>query len=77
MSNLLKYLAERDEAVKSPLEEFTVWANSKGCNFSSLLVAEMTMHKLRTAINDIPMEMKLASDKWLRDRGYESWMDHK
>lgn len=78
MSELEEYIKERDEVVKNnSLNEFIKWASSKGCNFTNALSAEISLHKLRTAIDSAPLEMKLASDKWLRDRGYVSWMDPK
>lgn len=38
-------------------------------------VLEISLHKARTAAKDLPDDARLASKKWLEERGYEHWMD--
>lgn len=71
------YVKERDAIVGNPsisIPEFMAWSKKQGCNFSNEISAEIALHKLRTASANLPMEMRLASDKWLKERDYESWM---
>lgn len=39
------------------------------------MVAEIEMHKCRTAVITLPREAREASRKWLLDRGYMPWGD--
>jgi hypothetical protein len=43
--------------------------------FPSRDVAEVSMHKARTATRSLPMSYRLASRKWLSERGYTSLDD--
>ena len=69
------YNKERDDILRTAsLEQFMSWAESKGHAFSAVQAAEIAFHKMRTACAKLPLELRLASDKWLRDRKYESWL---
>jgi hypothetical protein len=42
---------------------------------SSLAVAEIMVHKCRTAVLDLPPEVRKASWQWLMERGYSTFDD--
>ncbi len=74
MQTIEEYNKERDVVISTDsIPAFMAWAKSKGFAFSNILSAEIALHKMRTACVNLPLEMRLASDKWLRNRGYESW----
>lgn len=43
--------------------------------FPNRLVAEISLHKARTAAKTLPVSFRSESKKWLTDRGYASWDD--
>lgn len=49
--------------------------HNPGHVFSCREVAEMTLHKSRTAVRSLPMEARRLSKRWLLDRGFTSMDD--
>ena len=43
--------------------------------FGSREIAEIVLHKSRTAAKSLPIEPRLASKRWLSERGYSSLDD--
>jgi hypothetical protein len=74
-----KFTKERDEALASGDVDrvLAFWRkyNPHMREPSSRLVAEMAMHKARTAATTLPMEVRQASKQWLQERGYKAWDD--
>lgn len=66
--------ANRDQAISGSLENYIKYAKEQGVYFSSTEVAEIAYHKSRTAITSLSPEVRAASDKWLKDHNYESWL---
>ena len=67
------YNRERDKAVMGSLDEFIAFADKHQKFFSNRLSAEIAQHKMRTAIESLPEEVRTASMEWLTKRGYTSW----
>lgn len=67
------YCAKRDAAVSSTLDDFIKFSAEQGQAFSSRQIAEIAQHKMRTAIEALPDDMRSASKQWLEAHGYESW----
>lgn len=42
---------------------------------SSIKVAEVTLHKTRTGVVTLPLEVRRVSWLWLKQRGYSTWDD--
>jgi len=74
MSDLAKFLQDRNKAVVGSLDEFIAWAKTQGTEFSSREVAEISYHKCRTAILALGKDVRHSSHEWLICRGYESWL---
>lgn len=70
--DLSAYVAERDAAFNAGFAEFIVFAAMHGQAFSAPEVAEIAFHKCRTASIGVRSELRGESDRWLRERGYES-----
>jgi hypothetical protein len=74
-ADIEEYNRERDKVLLTAnAPEFVRWAESKGVIFSSPAVAEIAYHKMRSACAHLPLDIRMASDKWLRDHNYESWL---
>jgi hypothetical protein len=72
------FVTERDEALLSGDIDRVIAFHAKhnpDRDFSSREVAEISMHKARTAAKSLPIEPRLASKKWLTERGYTSLDD--
>jgi hypothetical protein len=70
------YNKRRDEVLaQDNLPAFIVFAAAHGTRFSNQHVAEIAMHKARTAIPTLPAELRTRSKKWLLAQGYEAWGD--
>lgn len=75
LDDLAAFVRERDEALLSGDVErvrnfHTKW--NPGIRPMPREVAEVAMHKARTAAMSLPVEAREASEKWLADRGFES-----
>lgn len=73
------FVKERNEVLLSGdidrLLAFHAKHNPGSMTFSSREVAEVAMHKARTACVGLPIEARLASNRWLRERGYSTFDD--
>lgn len=73
------FVKERDEMLLAcdvdRMLAFHAKHNPDGPGFSSREVAEAALHKARTGARTLPMEARLASKRWLRDRGMSSMDD--
>jgi len=72
---IAEYTKERDAMVMASLEEFMAWSARRGYKFANQNSAQIAQHRMRSSIKSLPLDVQLASDKWLRDHGYESWID--
>jgi hypothetical protein len=69
------YNRERNEVLMTAtLPQFMAWAKSKGCAIADPETAEIVFHKMRSACAHLPLDIRMASDKWLRDHDYISWL---
>lgn len=55
--------------------EFDAKHNPGVRSFASHEVAEIALHKARTAAKSLPIELRLESKRWLSDRSYSSFDD--
>lgn len=72
------FVKERNEVLLAGDVDRLIAFHSKhnpGAVFSSREVAEIAMHKARTACTGLPMEARLESKRWLRERSYGSFDD--
>lgn len=73
------FVAERNEMLLSGdvdrLMAFHAKHNPGLPPMTNRIVAEITLHKSRTAAKGLPMEARLQSKRWLTERGYKSWDD--
>ena len=70
------YNAARDAVLLTrDVAKFTAWAAEQGQQFSHPIVAEIALHKMRTAAVSLPIAERRASKTWLTTRGYESFDD--
>jgi hypothetical protein len=79
LKRIIKYNKERNELLMSgDIVRLTVFYrkhNPGAPEFSSPEVAEIMLHKARTAIRSLPMKYRVESKKWLDERGYRSMDD--
>lgn len=73
MTAFAEAIAARDKACAGSLEEFRAYARAQG-QVMHPEAEEIAYHKCRTAIRTLPENIRLASDRWLRSRNYESWL---
>jgi hypothetical protein len=73
IQSINEYCARRDAALLGDLDCFIAFAESQGNAFSTRLSAEITQHKMRTAVVTLPIELRRASWRWLTERGYQAW----
>lgn len=72
------FVKERDEMLMAGDIDRTIAFHAKhnpGHAFSCREVAEISMHKARTAAKTLPMNYRLDSKKWLDEHGYTSLDD--
>lgn len=72
-AEIKEFVAERDKAASGSLEQFGVYAARRGM-VMTLEMLEIAYHKLRSASMNLDVELRLGSDKWLKDRNYTSWL---
>lgn len=79
MTEIAAFIKERDEILMScdvdRVIAFHAKYNPGSQAFSSREVAEIALHKARTACLSLPMEARLASKRWLQDQNYSSLDD--
>jgi hypothetical protein len=73
------FVKERDQMLLAcdvdRMMAFHAKHNPDSPGFSSREVAETALHKARTGVLTLPMEERLKSKRWLRERGYSSMDD--
>lgn len=73
------FVKERDDMLMSGDVDRVIAFHAKHnpgvAPFSSREVAEVSMHKARTAAKSLPMSFRSESKKWLSERGYTSHDD--
>ena len=71
------YNAERDAVLASDdLGRFIAFSEKNLQQpFSSREVAEIAMHKMRTAVPAVPRMLRVTSYRWLTERGMKTWDD--
>ncbi|MCA1452817.1 hypothetical protein I6F35_06230 [Bradyrhizobium sp. BRP22] len=69
------YNAERNAAVIAGVDALIAFMAKRGMQPSSREVAEIILHRVRTAIKSLPIEMRRASRQWLIQRRYRPWDD--
>jgi hypothetical protein len=76
-AEIAAYCAERNAMLLKGDVDALIAFNEKHGNppFSSRELAEVTLHKMCTAVETLPFEVRNASRKWLRERGYRSLDD--
>lgn len=77
-SEIAAFVKERNEVLLTGDVDRVLAFHAKhnlNVRFSSRKVAEIAMHKARTACVGLPMEARLESRRWLRDRNYGSLDD--
>lgn len=75
-SGIAAYNARRDAVLsQDSLPAFMAWAATNNVKFSCEHVAEIAMHKIRTALPAIGYHLRQKSFKWLYMHGYEHWDD--
>jgi len=67
---LSNYLEERDAAVLAGGAAFHAFCLKYDKVASRPEVEEIALHKMRTGIASMPEDVKQASRRWLKDRGY-------
>lgn len=71
------YVAERNAILESGdvgrLIEFS--REHLPAPFSSRYVAEIALHKMRTAVTTLPLALRRESYRWLKERGIETYDD--
>lgn len=75
---IVAYLKERDEVLMSGnIDRLIAFQNKHNPSspFRNREIAEVSLHKSRTAVQSLPMEYRLASKRWLSERGYHSLDD--
>jgi hypothetical protein len=77
MSQLSEYLIERDAMLlKCDVDALEAFQNKHRMPpFACREVAEIALHKSRTAAVGLPREERLKSWHWLTLRGYQPWSD--
>ena len=78
ITELQAYIRERNEMLcKDDVDAMIVFfaKYNPGHKFSSRVAAEATMHKTRTAIPALPIELRKASHAWLKKRHLHSLDD--
>jgi hypothetical protein len=68
-------IRERDAALLAGIEALIALARKRGKPFPNRDMAEVTLHKARTAATSLPLELRRASKQWLSARGYHSLDD--
>jgi hypothetical protein len=71
------YCAARDKVLltRDPRQMIALLAKYHNDQLPSLEVAEITMHKMTTAIRSMPMALRTESKRWLLERGYQPYDD--
>jgi hypothetical protein len=75
---ITKFNAERDAIlISGDLDAMLAFVRRQRPDFTptSPEVLEIMLHKGRTAVRSLPMEMRSASKRWLVERGYGSYDD--
>lgn len=70
------FVKERDEMLLAcdvdRMLAFYVKHNPNSPKFSSREVAEAALHKARTCVTNFPMDERIKSKRWLKERGMSS-----
>jgi hypothetical protein len=72
------FVKERDEMLMAADIDRLIAFHEKhnpGRTFSCREVAEVSLHKARTAAKSLPIEYRIESKRWLSERGYTSLDD--
>lgn len=73
------FVAERDEVLLACDVDRMIALHTKynpgSRTFISREIAEIALHKARTVAKSLPIESRLASKRWLSERGYSSLDD--
>jgi len=75
---LAEFIKERDAVLENGTVENLVQLYKKyfpDAGIPNATALEIAFHKCRTAAVDISMQKRLVSDAWLKNRGYESFLD--
>ena len=78
MDEIAKFTAERDAMLlKGDLDEVLAFVRRDHPDYVPMNrhVLEVMLHKSRTAVHSLPMEVRTASKRWLIERGYQPWDD--
>lgn len=68
------YCKERDNILaQDDLTTFINWAQTKGIQYTTPEVADISRHKLITACINLPEPLRARSKQWLIERGYQPW----
>jgi hypothetical protein len=66
------YCKARNKAVMDGPDALMRFAEQQGKSFPNREIAEITWHKMRTALPHLPEKIRSASKNWLSKRGYHS-----
>ena len=72
MIEIESYLKERDAAVLAGGKAYHKFCVKHGRDMNPD-VEEISLHKLRTALANMPDDVRQASRQWLTERGYQPW----
>jgi hypothetical protein len=73
-NTIAKYNVERDAILlKGDLDELLAFLRRQRPNYvpTDRHVLEIMLHKSRTGVASLPMEVRAASKRWLLERGYQ------
>ncbi len=72
--DLSDYIKERDQVMaQDDLDTFIKWAKTKGANYATPEVANISRHKIITASVNLPEALRTKSRNWLLERGYQPY----
>ena len=77
-AEIAAFVKERNEVLLSGDVDRVISFHEKhnpGVSFPTREIAEMAMHKARTAVKTLPFAERLKSKRWLRDHGSASFDD--
>jgi hypothetical protein len=78
MDEIEKFNAERDAILlKGDLDDVLAFVRRQEPDYVPMNrhVLEIMLHKSRTAVASLPMEVRAASKRWLIERGYQPYDD--
>lgn len=68
------WLEERNKAIAGSLEDFKAYSIKQGQIPIHPDVFEIMYHKCRSAVTSLSIETRQASNDWLIEHGYSSWL---